>query len=333
VKQEPVKQEPMRRPIKLDPAAAPERLFDGCWRVSLPDPFVPHVTSAYLLESGEDTWLIDSGADSEESADALRAKLAAHGTGLDGVAGCILSHSHLDHAGGLLHWKPRHLAAHEHTAAEMSNRSPRSSRGPEALRLMGVPDPLVEEMAPHGEPVQVRLAGIDVDTQLSGDSGTFEGLSGWTWHLAEGHAPGHLMFFHADSRSLLGGDQFLERWKTPYLISDPDGDSFGAYLRSVETALALEPGVIYPSHTRAIRPAEKWLEDRKDTLLHQRERTLEAARGGSRSAYEAVRSQYRGDLKPGLIVLLLREQLAILRHLAASEDLLREEVEGVELFG
>jgi glyoxylase-like metal-dependent hydrolase (beta-lactamase superfamily II) len=319
--------------VKLDLAAPAERLFDGCWRISLPDPFIPHVTSAYLLDSGTDAWLVDAGADSEESATALRAKLEQHGTEPDVIAGCILSHSHLDHAGGLLHWRPRHLVAHEHTAAEMSNLSPRSSRGPEALRRMGVPDSLVEAMAPHGEPVQVRLASLDVDTKLSGESGTLGGAPGWTWHVAEGHAPGHLMFFHADSRSLLGGDQFLERWKTPYLISDPTVDSFGAYLDSVKTAIVLEPRIIYPSHTRAIRPAGKWLQDRRETLLQQRERTLEATGGGARSAFEAVRSQYREDLKPGLIVLLLREQLAILRHLAANGALGREEVEGVELFG
>jgi len=319
--------------VKLDPAAPPERLFDGCWRISLPDPFIPHVTSAYLLDGGAEAWLIDAGADSEESATALRTKLEEHGTGPDVIAGCILSHSHLDHAGGLLHWRPRHLVAHENTAAEMSNLSPRSSRGPDALRRMGVPDSLVEAMAPQGEPVQVRLASLDVDTRLSGESGALGGTPGWTWHVAEGHAPGHLMFFHADSRSLLGGDQFLERWKTPYLISDPAADSFGAYLDSVKTAIALEPSVIYPSHTRAIRPAGKWLGDRLETLLHQCERTLEATGGGARSAFEAVRSQYRENLKPGLIVLLLREQLAILRHLAANGELEREEVGGVELFG
>ncbi len=327
------RQRPARRPIKLDPAAAPERLFDGCWRISLPDPFVPHVTSAYLLDGAAGAWLIDAGADSEESATALRTKLDEHGSGLDTLAGCVLSHSHLDHAGGLLHWHPRHLIAHERTAAEMSNLNPRSSRGPEALRRMGVPASLVEAMAPQGEPVQVRLATIEVDTGLSGDSGTLDGLPGWTWHVAEGHAPGHLMFFHADSRSLLGGDQFLERWKTPYLISDSDADSFGAYLRSVEAAIALKPSAIYPSHTRAIRPAGKWLDDRRTTLLHQRDRTLEASQSGARSAYEAVRAQYPQDLKLALVVLLLREQLAILRHLATNGALRREEVEGVELFG
>lgn len=319
--------------MKLDPAAPVEPLFDGCWRVSLPDPFVPYVTSVYLLENDGEAWLVDAGADSEESVAVLRTKLEEHGTGLDAIAGCVLSHSHLDHAGGLLRWKPRHIAAHVRTAAEMSNLNPRSSRGPAALRRMGVPEPLVEQMAPSGEPVEVRLASIEVDTRLAGDSGRLESVPGWAWHVAEGHAPGHLMFFHSESGSLLGGDQFLGRWKTPYLISDPDADAFGAYLRSVETAIALEPGVIYPSHTRAIRPAGKWLEERRETLIQQRQRTLEAVAGGARSAYEAVQSQYRENLKPGMVVVLLREQLAILRHLAANGDVRREEAEGVELFG
>lgn len=318
--------------MKLDPAAPAERLFDGCWRISLPDPFVPHVTSVFLLEGDGAPWLIDAGADSDESVAALRAKLEEHGTPAADIAGCILTHSHLDHAGGLLRWQPTHLAAHENTAAEMANLSPRSSRGPEALRRMGVPESLVAGMAPQGEPVQVKLAAVRVDTKLSGQSGTLQPLPGWEWHLAEGHAPGHLMFFHAASRSLLGGDQFLERWKTPYLISDPDGDSFGDYLRSLETAIELGPDAIYPSHTRAIRPAGKWLAERRDTLLHQCDRAVGAVAEGARSAWDAVRAQYREDLKPGLLVLLLREQLAILRHLAAAGDLKREVAEGLERF-
>lgn len=319
--------------MKLDPSASAERLFEGCWRVSLPDPFVPHVTSVFLVEAGEAPWLIDAGADSDESVAALHAKLDAHGTPAPDIAGCILTHSHLDHAGGLLRWTPTRTVAHELTAAEMSNLSPRSSRGPEALRRMGVPESLVATMAPQGEPVQVKLAAVRVDTKLSGESGTLEACPGWEWHLAEGHAPGHLMFFHGASHSLLGGDQFLERWKTPYLISDPDGDSFGDYLRSIETAIGLDPVAIYPSHTRAIQPAGTWLAERRGTLLHQCERTLGAVTDGARSAWDAVRAQYREDLKPGLLVLLLREQLSILRHLAANGDLEREEAGGVELFG
>ncbi len=317
--------------MKLDPQAPAEQLFEGCWRITLPDPFVPNVTSVFLLAAGSHSWLFDAGADSDDSVETLRQKLRRLGIRLDDITGCLLSHAHLDHAGGLFRWRPRSLVVHERAAAEMANPEPRSSRGPAALRRMGVPEELVPPMAPVGEPVDTRIREVEVDRRLSGESGEVPDTPGWRWLLAEGHAPGHLMLYH-DSGCLLAGDQFLIRWKTPYLISDPTFDSFGAYLASVEVAIGLEPEAIYPSHTRAIRPGATWLRERRASLEQQVERTLETTRAGAATAYETVQALYPGDRKPGITVLLLREQLAVLRHLVGRGAVRRREEDGVERF-
>ncbi|MGW8282492.1 MAG: MBL fold metallo-hydrolase, partial [Gemmatimonadota bacterium] len=140
---------------KLDPAGAPERIGGGCWRIPLPDPFVPGVTSVFVLDSdpGYPPWLLDSGADTRECEAALRAGLDVLSLTPEHTSGVVLSHTHLDHAGGLLRWQPAELIAHENAVREMRNLKPESSRGRLALRRMGVPAAVATELAPEEEPV------------------------------------------------------------------------------------------------------------------------------------------------------------------------------------
>ncbi|MEN8143697.1 MAG: MBL fold metallo-hydrolase [Gemmatimonadota bacterium] len=318
---------------RLDVDAPPEELFPGCWRITLPDPFVPGVTSAFLLRGEDGDWLLDSGADTPECLEALEAKLGSLGMSLAELRGVILSHSHLDHAGGLLRWTPARLLAHAAAADEMSNLDPRSSRGPQALRLMGVPADEIGDLAPYGEPVAgTPLAGISVTTRLEGGQGTLPELEGWEWRLAEGHAPGHLMLHHRAESAFLVGDQFLDRWKTPLRVSDPDFDSVGAYAESARDTLREDPAVLYSSHTTELRPAAEWLQERLAQLDRQAERTLQAVRGGARSAYDALFKAYSRVPEGGLRVLFLREQLAMLRHLAARGEISRGLADGAEVF-
>ncbi|MFQ5745910.1 MAG: MBL fold metallo-hydrolase [Gemmatimonadota bacterium] len=319
---------------RLDPAAPPAPLFDGCWRVTLPDPFVPGVTSAFVLEGPGESWLFDAGADTAASGAALEAKLELAGHPRDRIAGVVLSHTHLDHAGGLLRWRPPRIAAHENAVREMRRRTPVSSRGPSALRRMGAPEAEILRLAPNGEPVGGRpFAKLPVEPVLAGESGPVPGdLASWTWLLAEGHAPGHLALFHDPSRSLLAADQFLARWKTPIMISDPEFDAFGAYLGSIDAALALGTETIYASHTIALRPAGRWLRERRAHLEATLERLEAAVRGGARTAWDVVLALYPEAPEGGLRVLFLREQLAMLRHLAFRGVLVRAEADGVERF-
>lgn len=318
--------------MRLDPRASPERIGHRCWRIALPDPYPPGVTSVFVLGAeGEERWLLDAGADTEESVAALRDGLRGVGSEIrPETATVVLSHSHLDHTGGLLRWRPARLVAHDRCAREMANRNPVSSRGFEALRRMGVPEEALSELAGSGVAATASpLAGIPVDVSLAGTRGDLSGPAGWSWILAEGHAPGHLMIYEPGERVLLAGDQFLVRWKTPYRVADPDEDAFGLYLASLDAAIGLEPDVVCSSHTRAVRPALPWLRDRRDALRRQAARTREAAAAGPVSAWELVPSR---PGPPGLRVLLLREQLAILRHLSAIGELVRRHDGAVERF-
>lgn len=303
-------------------------------RLPLPDPFVPGVTSVFLLASpaGDRPWLLDSGADMPESTAELETKLEPLGLAPQDAEGVVLSHTHLDHSGGLLRWTPARLLAHEHAVAEMRNREPASSRGRTALRRMGVPLAVAEELAPEAEPVgDAPLAELPVSDPVTGGEGPVPGCEGWRWILAEGHAPGHLMLFHEADRLLLSADQFLLKWKSPLRISDPEEDSFGLYLSSLEGAIALAPDTVCSSHTIAVRPGVPYLEERKASLLRQLERTSKAVDAGARSAWDVVAV---GERRPsgGLLILFLRERFAMLRHLASTGVVVRSVTAGVETF-
>ena len=320
---------------KLDPTGPPERISPRCQRIPLPDPFVPGVTSVFVLDSeaGLPPWLLDSGADMPESEAALRAGLDLLAITPETASGVVLSHTHLDHAGGLARWRPARLLAHENAVQEMRNLRPSSSRGRTALRIMGLPAELVGDLAPEEEPVGgTPFARTPVSDEVSGPEGPIPDSGGWRWNLAEGHAPGHLMVSHPEDRVLLVADQFLHRWKTPIRISDREEDSFGLYMDSLNLALRLEPLIVCSSHTGAIQPAIPFLEDRRGVLLRQLDRTLEAVKNGSTTAWEVVADGVDRRPSGGLLSLYLRERLAMLRHLAAGGALVRQLQDGVERF-
>jgi len=325
----------------LDPEAGPEEIAPGCVRVTLPDPFVPGVTAVFVVGDPSAPVLLDAGAGTDECEAALRDRLAGLGHAVVDLP-LILSHTHLDHAGGLLRATPRELTVHARAEAEMRDTEPRSSRGPIALRRMGVDEATIAEYAPGGEPVgDAPLAGVRVDRTLEGAAGEVPDAPGWRWLLAEGHAPGHLMLFDTASRTLLAADQFLQNWKTPLIVSDPEFDSFGAYVESIEAARRLEPARICSSHTATIESAGGWLADLQGSLERRLERVAEAVAGagggaagraGRPSPEEVLTALYPGASRGPLRIVFLREILAMLRHLAFTGRLERDTIEGVERF-
>ncbi len=328
----------------LDPEAGPEEIAPRCVRITLPDPFVPGVTAVFLIGDPSAPVLLDAGAGTDECEAAMRDELAGLGHAVADLP-MILSHTHLDHAGGLLRTTPRELTVHARAEAEMRDTEPRSSRGPTALRRMGVDGATIAELAPHGEPVGgTPLAEVRVDRTLEGPAGEAPGAPGWRWLLAEGHAPGHLMLFDTASRTLLAADQFLQKWKTPLIVSDPEFDSFGAYVESIEATRRLEPARICSSHTQTIEDAAGWLADMQGSLERRLERVAEAAgesnaRGGPRgargpgaSAEDVLTALYPAASRGPLRIVFLREILAMLRHLVFAGRLERETTEDVERF-
>lgn len=325
--------------MTLDPDAPPEEILPGCWRLTLPDPFPPGVVCVFLLDGPAGPWLADAGPPGDGPRRALDRGLRALGSGREALAGLLVSHVHLDHIGGLRGWRPPHLTVHAETARTLDGRrtgdGDGAARSEALLRRMGVPEERLDRYREYREPRDPGLAReLRPDRRLEGDEGELPRPEGWRWIRSGGHAPGHLLLFHPESRHLLAFDQFMGKLKTPLELEDPAADPWGEYLASLDRVESLEPEVLHPSHVGSIRPAVPWLRRRRRTLERQLERVADALGGGAGTAWEAADRLYPGEdeRRPGRQALLLREVLAALRHLAATGRARRERVERAERY-
>ncbi len=276
-----------------------ERVAPRCQRAVVPSPWPPRAVAVFLLESNGE-WLVDTGASTPESIGAVRSALDSV-LGPRGVPrGVILTHSHLDHAGGVEALRPVTVVAHRDAAA--------------AFRA--------DERTP--ENISFR------EVESSADS--LPDVAGWEWMLGEGHAPGHLLLWQPESATVLVGDQFLLGLKTPLRTADETEDSFGRYLATIDRVAVVEPRIMFSSHTEPIVEPLKWLAHERRRLERQLGRTRNAVQAGARTAAEVTAETYRSIPGPGARELLLREQLAALRHLAFQGESKRRVTDGREIF-
>ena len=163
-----------------------------------------------LTGVGNNTWLVDGRVPTLIDAGVGHAShidaIAAHLNGR-ALAQVLITHGHGDHASG---------------APAIRRRWPAAD-----IRRFEVDD----------QPERPQLA--DGDRLPSGDGEL-------TVVHTPGHAPDHVCFWDAASRTLFGGDMVLHG--TTVMIPAGRGGSMRAYLESLERLANLEPHTLYPGH-------------------------------------------------------------------------------------
>jgi glyoxylase-like metal-dependent hydrolase (beta-lactamase superfamily II) len=128
-----------------------------------------------------------------------------------------------------------------------------------------------------------------------------------------GHAPDHLCFWHAESRTMFCGD-LAQKGTTVYVPPNLQGDLI-AYLASLERVLALEPARLLPAHGPVMDDPEPVLRGYIEHRREREEQIIDLLRVGLSEPDVMVARLYRG-LKEALLP-MARE--SVLAHLIKLE--------------
>lgn len=208
----------------------------------------PQVAAAYLLHCGSKACIIDNNTN--HAVPAILAALASAGYEREQVEFIIITHAHLDHAGGsglLMQQCPKaRLVAHPRAAPHMIDparlvKSAQAVYGEEKFRQ------LYGEIVPV--PAERTLTPADGETLSVGDTEL-------TFLYTRGHANHHFVIFDKKTESVFTGDSFgiaypmLQKGKYPFLFpstSPTDFDAQEARL-SYDKILACGAKQAYPTH-------------------------------------------------------------------------------------
>jgi glyoxylase-like metal-dependent hydrolase (beta-lactamase superfamily II) len=238
-----------------------------------PGPYTGAGNWTYLIR-GRVTTLIDAGTGEPRHLEAL--EQALDGATLSQV---IVTHGHTDHASGV---------------TALAAKFP-------GVRFLKMPWPERDGRWPAPwEPLS------DGETVSAGDE-TLTAVH------TPGHAPDHLCFWHAESRTMFCGD-LAQKGATIYIPPNLQGDLV-SYLESLERVLALRPAQLLPAHGPIIDDPASLLRNYIEHRYEREEQILALLREGESTPDAMVRRMYRG-LKETLVP-MARE--SVLAHLLKLE--------------
>jgi hydroxyacylglutathione hydrolase len=127
-----------------------------------------------------------------------------------------------------------------------------------------------------------------------------------------GHAPDHLAFWDAATKTLFSGDLVVPG--TTVVIPASMGGSLAAYLRSLERVLLLGPERLLPAHGTPIDDPAEIINRYIAHRLEREQQVLGGLRDGARTIAALVERIYIG-LNPALVAMARESVLAHLRKL------------------
>lgn len=197
----------------------------------------------------------------------------------DGPARVIVSHAHPDHASGAP------VLAERWTAARFS-KVPWSERDPAGVEWQPLAD---RQKVPIGDG---ELAVIHTP----------------------GHAPDHVVLWHAESQSLFGAD--LMQLGNTVVIPASGGGDLSAYLRSLRLVRSLAPARVYPAHGDVIEDPVDLIDRYLAHRMHRENQVLNALEAGLNTV-GAITEKIYGGLLPALVPMA---EESVLAHLVKLEQ-------------
>ncbi len=302
-------------------------------------PFELKHVNVYLLRDGDAFTLIDTGLQTEESRQALQAKLDQLQVPVERIRRILITHIHPDHfglAGELRERSSAELVIHRLEVALME---PRYARAEDLvhdvaawLSKNGVPRPEAEFLKSASMAAREFVSVVEPDTLLEGAErlpiAGGELMAVWT----PGHSPGHCCFYWPQRQLLFSGDHLLPKISPNIGLHPQSGaDPLADYLASLDRIARLEVSQVLPAHGDPFQDHR----GRIATIMqHHRERKdalVGLAGGGLRSGWDLAALLFHGVMERNAFQqrLALQETLAHCQSLAEEGRILKEVHDGL----
>jgi len=218
---------------------------------------VPEYGSVYIID-GERSAVVDSGTggDYDAIADALDQ------LGIDSLDAVVLTHVHLDHAGGAGHL----LEDHPDAQAYIHERGARHLTDPDRL-VAGTKEAVGDQWQYYAEPIP---ASEDRVTTLADGDEIDLGDRTLTAHEAPGHAPHQHVFHDPESGVVYTGDAgglYVPATDTLRETTPPPQFDLDQARRDVSTIIDLDPEILAFAHFGAREFDAEKLRGYKRTLM------------------------------------------------------------------
>lgn len=248
-----------------------------------PGPFTYTGTGTYIIGSGE-VAVIDPGPDRDEHLEALLRVLDG-----ERVTHILITHTHSDHCG---------LA----TKFSAATGAPLFGYSAHPIREKELDAPDLDEGADRNYKPDILIKDGDL-------------FDGPDWQIEAAHTPGHLSnhvcFSLPSEKALFTGDHMMG-WATT-VVAPPDGD-MGAYMDSLDTLLARDDEIYFPTHGAPIKNPHRFVRAVKTHRLMRDAQIIEQLKKGNNTIRAMVSAMY-ADIDPRLHGAAALNVLAHLIHL------------------
>ena len=249
--------------------------------------------SIYVVKSGKEVAVIDTGFDTKEGLDALTKQLREIGIEITDITQIIATHAHGDHYGmtGTLRKLTGATIALHKLEKQSNDRQNTERHDPERMEKWftanGAPGTNQLERNSFGPFRHHFMSRTEPDIVLEGDETIRVGETNLKAIWTPGHAAGHIVLYDADKKLLFAGDHVLPKI-TPNVAarSDNDANALGQYINSLKTVRKLEADTVLPAHGKPFRTLQKRVDEILAHHGQRNEEILNAVQTGPKTAWE-----------------------------------------------